>query len=230
MNVTLNTYTNRPLFVCATAARTCYSQDEPEMIGLSYNEAVKLIKRVMKSGHHSVLEHASFIFHISGVSRALTHQLVRHRMASYSQQSQRYVSMKEPDYVVPNTIDNLTSVDSGELHAARELFEQGMNLSWKIYNQMIELGVPREDARYILPNACCTNIVVTMNARELIHFFSLRMCNRAQWEIRELAVKMYEECMKVAPEIFEYAGPGCWNEGCTESNPCGNPPQRGNNV
>ena len=238
MNVVLDTYTNQPILVCAIAAKTCYSSIEPEDIEISYNDACKLLDKVIKSGHLSVLEHVSFTFHISGVSRALTHQLVRHRMASYSQQSHRYVNMEIPQFVVPPTMDETITRHDGfdncgdyerDWYTESErkyIFEEAMRCSWQIYNELLKSGVPEEDARYVLPVACTTNIVVTMNARELLHFFEVRMCNRAQWEIRELARRMYNECYRVAPEIIKYAGPRCWTDKCVEDKPCGNPPEK----
>jgi thymidylate synthase (FAD) len=224
MRVTLDTFTNQPVTVCAVAARTCYSYELPETIEMTYTDAVKLLSRTIKSGHHSVLEHASFTFHISGISRVCTHQLVRHRMASFSQQSQRYVTM-HTDYVFPGCFRNLDHEKDEQMFEASLRYEEAMDRAWDYYRQLIEMGVPEEDARYVLPNACKTNIVVTMNARELFHFFELRMCNRAQQEIRDMARMMYDECMRVAPDIFKFSGPRCWFDGCIEDHPCGCPPK-----
>jgi len=136
------------------------------------------------------------------VSRAMTHQLVRHRIASYTQQSQRYVTYNTLEkYVTPASI-----ADKAE---AKELFEETLERISKTYNNLLKLGIPKEDARFILPNACKTNIIVTMNARELRHFFNLRCCVRAQWEIREAATEMLRQVKKVAPVLFENAGPSC---------------------
>jgi thymidylate synthase (FAD) len=218
MNVTLETYTPRPVSVCAKAAKTCYSGDIPENICLSHKKAITLLEKTIKSGHMSVLEHANFTFNISGVSRSLTHQLVRHRLASYSQQSQRYVKMDGGfECVIPFSI-----LSSG----LGDEFKSLMDNIATFYDKALSKNVPAEDARYVLPNACTTNIVVTMNARELFHFFEVRMCNRAQWEIRDMANQMYDECMIIAPEIFKYAGPKCWTKKCTEDKPCGCPPKR----
>jgi thymidylate synthase (FAD) len=160
-------------------------------------------------GHTSVVEHTCFTFAISGVSRSLTHQLVRHRIASYSQQSQRYVNLSNPQYVVPPTIAGNSEM-SAEYRATMELI-------WRQYNALLQLGIPAEDARYVLPNATCTNILVTMNARELLHFFELRCCLHAQWEIRELADAMLDEVKQVAPTIFAHAGASCEARGvCPE--------------
>ncbi len=127
--------------------------------------------------------------------------MVRHRIASYAQQSQRYVDFKEPNYVTPPTI-----VKNNEMKKA---YEETMTIIWKQYNKLLEMGIPAEDSRFILPNAACTNIMVTMNARSLLNFFELRCCQHAQWEIRELANKMLKEVKKVAPIIFKNAGPTC---------------------
>ncbi|MEM3555300.1 MAG: FAD-dependent thymidylate synthase [Candidatus Micrarchaeia archaeon] len=208
MEVKLIAHTPNPDLVCAAAARTSRSALPPSELlekTLSVAEkekALKLLKQIIKSGHISVAEHCSFTFSVSGVSRALTHELVRHRIASYTQQSQRYVKVTdENSFVVPPLIK--------ENEKTLKLFKKTISEIMKVYNQLIQSGIPVEDARYILPNATKTTITVTMNGRELLHFFSLRCCERAQWEIRELAEKMVKECRKVAPVIFEKAGPSC---------------------
>jgi thymidylate synthase (FAD) len=145
------------------------------------------------------------------VSRALTHQLVRHRIASYSQQSQRYVTMKNFPYVTPPGL--LLQKQRAELLGR---YQAMMNNLGQLYEEMLQAGVAAEDARYILPNACETKIVVTMNARELLHFFRLRCCNRAQWEIHGLADEVLRLAKEKAPTIFEHAGPGCLAGGCPE--------------
>jgi thymidylate synthase (FAD) len=145
----------------------------------------------------------------------MTHQLVRHRLASFSQQSQRYVSLLTPDYVVPITVKGKPE--------AEKRFKEAMEQAWDAYQKLAEF-IPVEDARYVLPNACTTNIMVTMNARELLHFFTMRCCNRAQWEIREVADIMLEEVLKVSPSIFKDAGPGCVRGPCPEGKmSCGHP-------
>lgn len=208
MRVELMEYTPHPEEVVALAAETCHTADLPEMTGMSGGKREKIIEFIKGCGHMSVLEHANFTFAISGVSRSLTHQLVRHRLASYSQQSQRYVDMKGFSYVTPPTIrDDET---------ASKVFSVIMENLAKGYEHLETLGVPMEDARYILPNAACTNIVVTMNGRELWHFFSLRCCNRAQWEIKALANKMLREVKGVAPTIFSDAGAPCKRGPCPE--------------
>lgn len=170
----------------------------------------------LASGHHSVIEHASYTFSIEGMSRSASHQLVRHRMASYSQLSQRYVDMKNADYVIPASI-----AADPELEARyRELMER----IWDEYRYLSK-KVPAEDARYVLPNACTTNITVTMNARELLHFFELRTCRRAQQELREIADEMLRLVREVSPFIFRNAGPPCISRGkCPEGKmSCGKP-------
>lgn len=203
--------------VCATAAHTCVS---PVIDIITGDENIKKsMKHSISSGHYSILEHWSATFAIEGVSRALLAQLTRHRIASFSVTSQRYVDMRKFNYVTPETIDDsvLTSV------SYKALMEEINGL----YCTLIAHGVPEEDARYILPNACCTNIVMTMNARELRHFLSLRCCNRAQWEIRELANEMLKQCKEVAPNLFEGAGAQCEQDKlCKESRSCGKYPKK----
>jgi thymidylate synthase (FAD) len=164
--------------------------------------AKRIIKRVTGYGHVSVIEHASFTFSIEGVSRAMTHQLVRHRIASFTQQSQRYVTYDTLEkYVTPQSIT--------ENAEAKNIFDETLEKISETYQKLLNLGVPKEDARFILPNAAKTNIIVTMNARELRHFFNLRCCARAQWEIREIATEMLKQAKKAAPALFENAGPSC---------------------
>jgi len=222
MHVVLLRYTEQPESICAVAALGCYSDVPAIEIMLNQEKIEKVLRRTIESGHHSILEHANFTFAISGVSRALTHQLVRHRIASYSQQSQRYVNMTGFEHIIPETIEK---ADGGK---AVKQYEALVNDIREMYHYLVDTcGVPEEDARMVLPNAACTNIVVTMNCRELLHFFRLRMCNRTQWELREMANIMYTQCFEKAPTIFSYAGPDCWFDGCKESKPCGNPPPKG---
>ena len=203
----------------ATAARLCYAPvgGRELMESLTDEKIRKVLTTIMSSGHFSTLEHASYTFAVEGVSRALTHQLVRHRLASYNQQSQRYVKFKEePPIVRPASVDTNPE--------AAQAFDEAIDACWQAYDKLVQAGVPAEDARYILPNACETKIVVTMNIRELMHFFSNRCCNRAQWEIRELAWKMLELVRPTAPFIFRTAGPGCMRGACPEGKMCcGNP-------
>lgn len=215
MKVELLAYTPNADIICASAGNSCYS-DRPAHEIMDDIDSEKILNRIVGMGHHSVIEHAVFTFSVQGVSRALTHQLVRHRVASFSQQSQRYVSIDEPSFIIPHTIN-----DNPE---AKKLFLSTMGSIWEAYAELESMGVPPEDARYVLPNGCTTNITITMNARELLHFFSLRCCNRAQWEIREMADRMLELCMEVSPVIFKNAGPPCVKGPCPEGKlTCGEP-------
>lgn len=201
--------------MCAAAAHSCYSEDSAADL-LETVDPAKMLRHVIGMGHHSVIEHAVFTFSVEGVSRALTHQLVRHRIASFSQQSQRYVRLSEPTYVVPETVKRDPE--------AMKVYEETMDGIWDSYSKLIGMGIPAEDARYVLPNGCTTNITITMNARELLHFFSMRCCNRAQWEIREMADEMLRLCKEVSPVIFSDAGPACIRGPCPEGKKtCGHP-------
>ena len=210
MDVRIISHTPNPERVCAIAAALTHSKKMPEEIERMDDDSLKnILTHVIELGHLSVVEHASFTFAISGVSRALTHQLVRHRIASYSQQSQRYVRFEDAEYVIP------PSVKKDEKLKRR--YEDFMKKIWDEYNYLIGEGIPEEDARYVLPNAAKTNIIVTMNARSLLNFFELRCCMHAQWEIRELAWRMLNEVKKIAPTIFRKAGPPCKTRGiCPE--------------
>ena len=216
MKVTLLAHTPDADRICAAAGNSCYSEKpSAQLIGEDYDYE-RLLNGIVGMGHHSVIEHAVFTFSVEGVSRALTHQLVRHRVASFSQQSQRYVSMDKADFVTPHTVE--------ENEQAVEIYDSVMDTIWDAYKKLEELGIPAEDARYLLPNGCHTNITITMNARELLHFFSLRCCNRAQWEIREMADQMLKICKEVSPVIFKKAGPPCVRGSCPEGKKtCGQP-------
>lgn len=207
MQVKLIRHTPDPERTVAMSARLCYSPIGAAQLEerISDEQAANLVRKLVSMGHFSTLEHVTFTFAIEGVSRVLTHQMVRHRIASYSQQSQRYV--KEHDFEV------ITPASIVARPEARAKFDALMQEIQELYNEFTEQGVAAEDARYILPNAAETKIVCTFNARSLLNFFSLRCCARAQWEIRALADKMLEECQKVAPVIFENAGPTCVSEG-----------------
>ena len=201
--------------ICAAAAHSCYSEDSAADL-LETVDPAKMLRHVIGMGHHSVIEHAVFTFSVEGVSRALTHQLVRHRSASFSQQYQRYVRLAEPTYVVPETVKRDPET--------MKVYEETMDGIWDSYSKLIGMGIPAEDARYVLPNGCTTNITITMNARELLHFFSMRCCNRAQWEIREMADEMLRLCKEVSPVIFSDAGPACIRGPCPEGKKtCGHP-------
>lgn len=219
MQVELLYHTPDPERAIATAARLCYAPVGAAelMEGMSDEQVRKVLKTVLEGGHFSTLEHASYTFAVDGVSRALTHQLVRHRLASYNQQSQRYVKFKggtpivEPPSIAANP-------------EAHELFTKAIDTSNEVYRALLDLGIDAEDSRYVFPNAAETKIVITMNARELMHFFSVRCCNRAQWEIRALAWKMLELARPTAPYVFATAGPSCVYDRCHEGKmSCGNP-------
>lgn len=183
MNVELKTYTPDPEQVLMESAVECY-QSEPK---------IGIVKNCIKRGHHSILEHVSFTFHIGGISRACSHQLVRHRIASYTQKSQRYVNETEFDYIIPEAIkDNEKAFGN---------FLDLMDYTQETYWNLTELGIPKEDARYVLPNACTTSLTMTMNLRSLINFWQLRTDSHAQWEIRDLAYEMLDLVMDVLPNL-----------------------------
>lgn len=215
MKVALLQHTPEPERSIALAARLCYSQVDIEALKekLSGADVKKFLDKIMSLGHQSVLEHASFTFGVDGISRVTSHQLVRHRVASFSQQSQRYVSHKERFAVVTPP-----SISENPEHA--RLFEAQVAALHAAYGALVEAGVPAEDARYLLPNATETKIIITMNARELLHFFAVRCCERAQWEIRAMAVEMLRLVRPVAPTVFAKAGPGCLAGPCPEGAMC----------
>lgn len=219
MHVELLYHTPDPERAIATAARLCYAPvGAAELMETMPEERVRsVLTTIMSSGHFSTLEHASYTFAIDGVSRALTHQLVRHRIASFNQQSQRYVKFTDGVAVVkPESV-----AASPEKEA---VFDEAIEACVTAYRKLLDAGVPAEDARYLLPNAAESKIVVTMNVRELLHFFSLRCCNRAQWEIREMAHRMLELARPTAPFVFADAGAPCVRGACPEGKmTCGNP-------
>lgn len=211
IQVKLLRHTPEPDKTVAMSARLCYSPIGAAELEekISEEQAAKLVRKLVSMGHFSTLEHVTFTFAIEGVSRVLTHQLVRHRIASYSQQSQRYVKEHDFENILPPTLAAKPELAAKYAALMTEIQE--------LYNEFTAAGIPAEDARYILPNAAETKIVCTFNARSLLNFFSLRCCTRAQWEIRRLANMMLAECKKVAPVIFENAGPTCVSEGiCRE--------------
>lgn len=222
MKVTLIRFTPEPEKTVAMSARLCYSPVGAEELSekMTPTQIENLVQKIVDLGHQSTLEHVSFTFAIEGISRVLTHQLVRHRIASYSQQSQRYVKEHDFEYIMPPTI--------AENREAKEKFASLMEKIRTTYDELIALGIPKEDARYTLANATETKIVVTMNARSLLHFFELRCCNRAQWEIRNMAWLMVQEVKKVAPLLFKNAGASCDVVGfCPEgAMSCGRKPTR----
>ncbi len=232
--MTLISHTPDPEKVVAAAAKLCYSSSDVKtlMDNLTPEKVERFVEMLASFGHESPVEHVSFTFGIEGVSRSCTHQLVRHRIASYSQKSQRYVSEKGFEYITPPLI--------AEDEAALACYTQAMKQADEAYNTLADILEQRhykdllaagkdeaaaasaarkmaiEDARFVLPNACETKIIVTMNARTLINFFHHRCCNRAQWEIRAVAQEMLDLCREVAPFLFGHAGPSCLNGPCPE--------------
>lgn len=229
MNVKLLTYTKDPEKTVAAAAKLCYSKSDIEtlMDGLTDEKVSSFLDKLESYKHFSPMEHASFTFGIEGVSRSFLAQISRHRIASFSVQSQRYVDMDNADHVVPKEI-----YDAG--YSAVRLYEESVKSSFNNYNELKEELTKKyiaegmkespakkkaqEDARYLLPEACCTRMIVTMNARELNHFFNLRCCNRASREIREVAEEMLKLVYPVAPHLFKSAGPSCVCGACPEGN------------
>ena len=261
LKVKIIAHTPEPDKVVAQAGKLCYSAVGVDEITqkLTEEEIARYVNMLANIGHESPLEHVSFTFAIEGISRACTHQIVRHRIASYSQQSQRYVKLEQFEYIIPPAIESNPE--------AKRIFIEAMERDQKAYDELVDLlledilidkhaadygscireilkenpdAVPDrskvldlyaekflkeygkaekqaiEDARYVFPNACETKIVVTMNARSLLHFFNVRCCNRAQWEIREMATEMLKECKKIAPALFKKAGPDCVYGKCGE--------------
>lgn len=210
LRVDLVSYTKDPEITCARCASVSWRGKG--MKNLTLDQAREIIKRVLRYGHESVVEHVSFTFFVEGVSRSLTHQLVRHRIASYTQQSMRYVDLikLEGYFIKPDSISKNQELS--------KLFDEITAKCKDVYDLFREKGISPEDARFILPIATQTKIAITMNARELRHFFALRCCLRSQWEIRELANRILEICKSVAPSLFENAGPSCVRLGyCPEA-------------
>jgi len=234
LKVILLSHTPDPERIISAAAKLCYSKSgiDDIMEELTDEKVDGFLNLLMDMGHASPIEHVSFTFGIEGVSRSLTHQLVRHRVASYSQKSQRYVIEGQFGYIIPPEIENNVK--------AKEIFLQAMKDDQRVYDELVVVLLEKhlkdakllyksekkahdiaeksaiEDARYILPNACETKIIATMNARELLHFFNHRCCHRAQWEIRELATQMLIAVKNVAPTLFKNSGPNCVNKPCPE--------------
>ena len=261
IKVKLLAHTPNPDAVVAAAAKLCYSKVGVEQISekLTDEEVKRFVNHLVEMGHESPIEHVTFTFGIEGISRSCSHQIVRHRIASYSQQSQRYVKLEQFEYIVPPAIENNPE--------AKRIFTEAMERDQKAYDELVDLLLEDilidkhaadygscikeilkenpdvapdrskvldlyaenfledyrkaekqaiEDARYVFPNACETKIVITMNARSLLHFFNVRCCNRAQWEIREMATEMLKECKKIAPALFKKAGPDCVYGKCGE--------------
>jgi len=205
--IRLINYTPEPDKHIYLAARTAYSNKEWEKLQKETDKPEKVAKflnMLYRKGHHSVFEHANFTFLIEGCSRVCTHQLVRHRLASYTQQSQRYAGAQKEIYL-PKSFYKDRDVYN--------LVTQAVETMYGLYDSLVKLGIPEEDARYIIPQAVTSRIVVTMNARELLHFFELRTCMHAQAEIRYVAWQMLHKVKEVAPITFQYAGPPCITKG-----------------
>ncbi|OPJ54915.1 FAD-dependent thymidylate synthase [Alkalithermobacter paradoxus] len=236
MKVELIEYTPNPEKVIAMAAKLCYSPvgvDEIEK-NLTDEKIEKFLNMLIGIGHESPIEHINFTFAVEGISRSCSHQIVRHRIASYSQQSQRYVKLDQFEYIIPPEIQCIPE--------AKEKFIQAMENDQKVYDDLVKVLSQKhydnfikegktekeakllsqkkaiEDARYVFPNACETKMVFTMNARSLFNFFKHRCCQRAQWEIRELSIEMLRKVRQVAPVIFKNIGPNCINGSCPEGN------------
>lgn len=221
MKVTLISHTENAEQVVAAAARLCYSNAsdiDTLMNNLTPEKTEKFVERLISMGHESPFEHVNFVFGIEGVSRTLSHQLVRHRHSHYSQQSQRYCSMGQFEYVMPPSVKAKPD--------AVKTFEDIMRRDQEAYDKLIELGVPKEDARFVLPNACTTRLIYSANLREIWNTANLRCCARAQWEIRAMYKLILEEARKVAPLLFKHAGATCVAKGyCPEGDKsCGRAP------
>lgn len=223
MEVRLVAHTPDPDMACELAARTCTSREMPEAPG-----EIRALRSALASGHTSVAENAVFTFAVTGVSRVLLAQLSRHRHISLAVQSQRYVGMEGFAYAVPGSVRDsdaevcdITSGEAGKV-TVPEMYDRWMEMADRVYITLVESGVPPEDARYVLPSACTTNLTLTLNAREALHIMGLRLCTRAQDEFRELAERMLELVRPVAPVLFENAGPQCRALGhCPEKRSCG---------
>ena len=216
LKVILLRHTLSPEETIALSAKLCYSKSTIEDLRdkISRKDQSEFIEKLMNMGHESVLEHVTFSFGVEGVSRVLLAQLTRHRIASFSVQSQRYVSYENGfGYILPDSIAALGE-DAVQQYQKQMDTIEGWYVDWQ--KKLGKGEKSNEDARFVLPNACETRLVVTMNVRELRHFFSLRMCNRAQWEIRKMAEEMFRICFETAPALFADAGPACIRGKCPE--------------
>ena len=196
LEVELLSHTPDPERLIERAARTCYDTTHR----MSSSDTRAFLKKLYEAGHHSVFEHASATFRVRGVSRACSHQLVRHRLASYSQRSQRYVREKEPAFVTPPSVRKAGREAEGR-------YAKSMRAAWDAYLELMSLGVPGEDARYALPNACATEIVMSANFREWLHVLEQRLAPDAQWEIAELCGVIHDKLMEIAPGVFGLVQP-----------------------
>ncbi|MBQ8248338.1 MAG: FAD-dependent thymidylate synthase [Clostridia bacterium] len=234
MKVKLLTYTPDAEKIIAAAAKLCYAKSDIDTLteNLTPEKVESFLKMLEDLGHESPVEHASFTFGIEGVSRALLAQITRHRIASFSVQSQRYVSKTDFSYIIPPEIDAVPEAREEFIAAMEEDARHYESLRQKLMARHLEANLAagmneaeakraaekkaNEDARFVLPNACDTRIIMTMNVRSLHNFFRLRCCNRAQWEIRELALAMLKEVREVCPLLFGRAGPSCLWGACSE--------------
>ncbi|MEG0641119.1 MAG: FAD-dependent thymidylate synthase [Clostridium sp.] len=234
LKVKLIAHTENPEKIIAAAAKLCYSNSSVEDIldELTDDKTQKFIGMLMSLSHESPIEHVSFTFAVEGVSRSLTHQLVRHRIASYSQQSQRYVKLNQFEYVIPPEIQNIKEAKDIYISSMEDSQRTYDNLTQVLFDNHFKNEVKNgsteekarkiaekkaiEDARYVFPNACETKIVLTMNARTLYNFFKHRCCSRAQWEIRALADEMLRQVKNIAPTLFAKCGPACVSGPCSE--------------
>lgn len=226
LKVKLLAHTENPERIIATAAKLCYSSSDIEHIheGLDEEKTEKFLQRLIDLGHESPLEHVSFTFGVEGVSRALLAQITRHRIASYSVKSQRYVTEGQFQYIVPPAVAADKKASEIYIKTMENLQRQYDELTEILKNNHIAEGMPEkaaekaaiEDARFVLPNACETKIVMTFNARSLINMFHHRCCERAQWEIRAMADEMLRLVKEIAPTLFKYAGPPCVSGPCPE--------------
>ncbi len=232
LKVTLLTYTPDPQKIMAAAAKRCYARADIDTVmeGLTPEKTEGFIDMLSGLGHESPMEHMNFTFGIENVSRSLLAQITRHRHASFSVQSQRYVKEMDFEFITPPQIEENAAAKQLYLRTMKDIASSYNSLADNLKKANIESGMEEraaekkaiEDARYVLPNACTTKMIVTMNARSLMNFFKLRCCNRAQWEIRELACRMLKLVKDVAPNVFCNAGPACVRGGCSEgSMSCG---------
>lgn len=219
IQVKLISYPEEAELIAKMAGLICYSGEKvfeeiKEKASLKPDE---YLEAIIKSGHLSIIEHNVFVFYVSGISRVTSHQLVRKRIASFSQQSQRYVNAENFEYIIPDEINR---------SSFGEKYKEIVNQTHELYQEMVSNGIPKEDARYILPNATSTQLIVSMNGHSLIDLLVRRICQRSQWEIQELAERMLEEVKKVAPAIFKNLGAYCDFHGyCPEnSHSCGRAP------
>jgi thymidylate synthase (FAD) len=220
--IKLEAHTSRPERLIAKAAKLCYGTDE-EVYELFHNNNItpktcrKMVKLLVELEHESPLEHASYTFYLEGVSRALTHQLVRHRIASHSQRSQRYVAHKNFGFIIPEIVTD-TDEYKKDMNTIGKMYDKWRE---KLLSQGATAEQANENARYLLPNACETKILTTMNIRELLHFFHERLCNRAQDEIKHVAERMLKLAYPTAPNLFKYAGPNCFTKKrCNQGKMC----------